>query len=81
PEAKEEEVVYGLTKNIGSYNPVRIAFKEWIDLVRDVREAPDQKTKLRYVFAPPGWSHDGRTKTAAEMRKASLTSAAKAGDL
>ena len=28
------------------------------------------------VVAPPGWSHDGRTKTAAEMR---LTSAAKAG--
>ncbi|MEO5936950.1 MAG: sterol desaturase family protein [Terriglobales bacterium] len=68
PEAREEKVVYGLTKNIGSYNPVRIAFKEWIDLVRDVREAPDQKTKLRYVFAPPGWSHDGRSKTAAEMR-------------
>jgi hypothetical protein len=68
PEAKEEKVIYGLTKNIGSYNPVRIAFKEWMDLGRDVRTAPGWKSKLRYVFAPPGWSHDGRSKTAQEMR-------------
>jgi hypothetical protein len=79
PEAREEKVVYGLTKNIGSYNPVRIAFQEWMDLARDVGSAPDWGTKLRYVWAPPGWSHDGRTKTAAEMRAARrLTSAAKA---
>ncbi len=73
PEGDDEKVVYGLTKNIHTYNPVRIAFKEWMDLARDVRQAPDWKTKLRYIFAPPGWSHDGRSHTAEELRAMSAT--------
>lgn len=76
PESDEEKVVYGLTKNIHTYNPVRIAFKEWMDLARDVRSAPDWRTKLRYLFAPPGWSHDGRSKTAAELRVAAKAAGA-----
>ncbi|HEU4412206.1 MAG TPA: sterol desaturase family protein [Polyangiaceae bacterium] len=47
-------VTYGLTKNIGSYNPVRIAFHEWADLARDVRRAPSAAEALRHVFGPPG---------------------------
>jgi sterol desaturase/sphingolipid hydroxylase (fatty acid hydroxylase superfamily) len=66
----DEKVVYGLTKNIYTYNPVRIAFKEWMDLARDVRQAPDWKTAWRYIFAPPGWSHDGRTQTSEQLRLA-----------
>ena len=75
PERKEEKVVYGLTKNLDSYNPARIAFKEWMDLARDVHAAPDWKSKLGYIFAPPGWSHDGRSKTANELRAAQAMSA------
>lgn len=78
PESAEEKVAYGLTKNIHTYNPVRIAFKEWVDLARDVRSAPDWKTQLRYLFAPPGWSHDGRSQTAAELRAQRALAAAAA---
>ena len=34
-EPEAAPVQYGLTKNIGTYNPLRIAFTEWIALFRD----------------------------------------------
>jgi sterol desaturase/sphingolipid hydroxylase (fatty acid hydroxylase superfamily) len=55
----EEEIerpVYGLTKNIHSYNPLRVAFHEWRDIIRDVLNASDWRTRFKYVFGPPGWS-------------------------
>jgi sterol desaturase/sphingolipid hydroxylase (fatty acid hydroxylase superfamily) len=57
PEDAADPPRYGLTKNIHTYNPVRIAFHEWVDIVRDVRRAPRWRNKLRYVFGRPGWSH------------------------
>ena len=60
PEDLTDAPRYGLTKNIHSYNPLRIAFHEWLDIVRDVRQAPGWHNKLRYVFGPPGWRHDGQ---------------------
>jgi sterol desaturase/sphingolipid hydroxylase (fatty acid hydroxylase superfamily) len=56
-EPEREKVVYGLTKNINSYNPVRIAFHEWVDIWRDLRQAPAWSMKLRYIFGRPGWKH------------------------
>jgi sterol desaturase/sphingolipid hydroxylase (fatty acid hydroxylase superfamily) len=49
---------FGLTKNIHTYNPVRIAVHEWVDLWRDLRQAPGWPNKLRYIFGRPGWRHD-----------------------
>jgi sterol desaturase/sphingolipid hydroxylase (fatty acid hydroxylase superfamily) len=60
---EEEKVVYGLTKNINSYNPFRIAFHEWIDIWRDVRQAPTWRLKLRYVFGKPGWKPQDQSQT------------------
>lgn len=51
------------------YHPVRLLFHEVIDMVRDVRRAPSLRAKLGYVFAPPGWSHDGSSQTATELRR------------
>jgi len=59
PEALADRPHYGLTKNLSTYNPVRIAFHEWADICRDVRQAPGWSNKLRYVFGRPGWRHDG----------------------
>lgn len=55
---EKEKVVYGLTKNIDSYNPFRIAFHEWIDIWHDVIAAPTWRTKLKYVFGKPGWKEE-----------------------
>ena len=57
PEDANDRPTYGLTKNVHTYNPVRIALHEWADLLRDVRKAPGWRNKLRYVFGPPGWRH------------------------
>ena len=68
---EQEHPTYGLTKNIYTYNPVRIAFHEWQDLWRDVRDAPGLRAKLGYIFAPPGWKHDGTGITSQILRERS----------
>lgn len=69
PERDEEAVVYGITTDIHTNNPLRIATHEYVHLWRDVRRAPTLKAKLMYIFAPPGWSHDGSSQTAQQMRE------------
>lgn len=67
-EPEGERVVYGLTKDIHTFNPLRIAFHEVAAIAKDVARAPGLRAKLGYLVAPPGWSHDGSTKTARQLR-------------
>jgi sterol desaturase/sphingolipid hydroxylase (fatty acid hydroxylase superfamily) len=67
-EPERAKVEYGLTTNIHTYNPVRIAFHEWAAIARDVRRARTLRDKLGYIFMPPGWSPDGSTRTARELQ-------------
>jgi sterol desaturase/sphingolipid hydroxylase (fatty acid hydroxylase superfamily) len=67
-EAESEEVRYGLTTNIGTYHPVKMVFHEWAAITRDLRKGHTLRHKLMYVFGPPGWSHDGKTKTSNQLR-------------
>ena len=60
PEDLEDAPRFGLTENIHSYNPVRIAFHEWTDMWRDIVCAPGWKNKLAYVFRHPGWQHNSQ---------------------
>lgn len=66
---EKEKAVYGITTDIHTYNLFKIAFHEYAALARDVWRAPGLLNKLKYIFMPPGWSHDGSTKTALQMRK------------
>ncbi|MDB4957306.1 MAG: Sterol desaturase [Myxococcales bacterium] len=68
-EAEGERVRYGLTKDIDSFNPLVIGFHEFAGIGRDVARAPTAFAKLGYIFAPPGWSHDGSSKTARELQR------------
>jgi hypothetical protein len=63
--------VYGLTKDIETFHPVRIAFHELAAIARDVARAPGPAAKLGYLLAPPGWSHDGSSQTATELQRKS----------
>ncbi len=67
--AEREPVVYGLTTDITTHNPLRIGFHEYAALGRDLRRAPTLRAKLGYLLAPPGWSHDGSTKTARQLQR------------
>jgi sterol desaturase/sphingolipid hydroxylase (fatty acid hydroxylase superfamily) len=68
-ERADDPPVYGITKNIETFNPLRIASHEWISLLHDVRRAPRLIDKLRYVFSPPGYSHDGSTLTSKQLQE------------
>ncbi|GAA3442833.1 sterol desaturase family protein [Planomonospora venezuelensis] len=59
-EAEGERVVYGLTKNISTYNPVRVAFHEYAALWRDVRAADRWRDRMGYLLGPPGWAPRAR---------------------
>ncbi|NQV20279.1 MAG: sterol desaturase family protein [Rhodospirillales bacterium] len=66
----EEPCRYGVVKQIGTFNPFKIAFHEWVAILRDLSKPGTLSTKLRYVFGAPGWSPDGSTKTSAQIRSA-----------
>jgi len=66
PENPADPVCFGLTRNIHSYNPVRIAFHEWLDLFRDARRAPGWRNKFLYVFGNPGWRHEATARVPRE---------------
>jgi sterol desaturase/sphingolipid hydroxylase (fatty acid hydroxylase superfamily) len=48
-----EPVRYGLTKDIETFNPFRIAAHELASMLRDVRAARSAREALRCVFGPP----------------------------
>jgi len=54
-EPEGERVRYGLTKNIDTYNLVRVAFHEYVDVWRDFRAARGARDKLGVLFRGPGW--------------------------
>ncbi len=56
--AEAEAPVYGLTKNIETFNPLRIAFHEWAEIVRDLRSASSWQERWKYVFGRPGWKYE-----------------------
>ena len=67
---KETETpTYGLTVNIDTYNPLKIATHEYISIWKDIKRANKFSDKLKYLINPPGWSHDGENKTSKELRK------------
>ena len=51
---EEEPVVYGLTKNINTYNPGRIASHEYRDIVRDVADSTTWRDRLSFVLRGSG---------------------------
>ncbi len=75
PELKDEKVIYGLVKNINTYNPVKIAFIEWVNMFRDVFSGRKSiNSRLLYFIKPPGWKHDGSGKISDDLRKEWLNS-------
>lgn len=69
-ELENEPVRYGLTKPVEKIdNPWKVLVHEWQSIGLDFKKKVPFSTKLKYLFMPPGWSHDGSTKTADQLRK------------
>lgn len=60
---------FGLTKNVETFNPVKVAFHEWRSMGNDLKRGRSFKDYINYIFNSPGWSHDGRTRTVKQLRK------------
>ena len=55
-EPEDERVVYGLTTNIDTFDPARIATHEYVDLARDLAASSGWGERLSYVLRGPGWA-------------------------
>ncbi|MEM9704820.1 MAG: sterol desaturase family protein [Pseudomonadota bacterium] len=68
-EAQEDRPRYGIVKNLATFNPVLIAFHEWIGIAKDVRSAKSVREVFGYIFGPPGWSPDGSRMTSRAVKE------------
>ncbi len=68
-EIDQEEIKFGLTKQPEDGGPVNIIFHEFIAIWVDMKKTSSYRNKLKYIFYPPGWSHDNSTQTAKEMQR------------
>ena len=59
---------YGIVRQLGTYDLLWVAFHEWIGVARDVWSAP-WRSKLGYLWRPPGWSHDGSRDSSDMLRE------------
>lgn len=67
-EKENEKPVYGLTSNLENDTWSHIATHEYTSIWKDVGRANKWSDKLKYIFYPPGWSHDGPDLTAKKLR-------------
>ncbi len=55
-EPEDRPVVYGITKNIGTFDPLRIASHEYRDMLGDVSRSGGWIERLSHVVRGPGWA-------------------------
>lgn len=60
---------FGVTTPPGSHNPIVVLTHEYSNIWRDMKKSKNWRHKFMYVFGPPGWSHDGSTKTIKQQRQ------------
>jgi len=68
-EQPAEPCRYGIVRNLGTFNPLKVAFHEWVAIGKDVVAAATWRERLMYMVGPPGWSPDGSRDTS-DMLKA-----------
>ena len=74
-EVKEDPIRYGLTTQLNHpYHLTNIVFHEWKNILQDLHRKIPLSLKIKYLVMPPGWSHDGSTKTARQLRRELLQS-------
>jgi hypothetical protein len=54
--------------DLGTFNPLRVAFHEWVGIFQDIWSAKGLRSKILFLIAPPGWTPDGSRMTS-EMIK------------
>ncbi|NVJ88354.1 MAG: sterol desaturase family protein [Flavobacteriaceae bacterium] len=69
-EPEVEKPIYGLIKNINTYNPIKVAFIEWYNMFSDLFSSKTSiLNKFKYLIKPPGWKHDNTGILSSDLRK------------
>ena len=68
-EPERERVCYGLTTNIKTFNPVRVAFHEYVAIWKDMRRTPQAARPPRLPARPPGLGAGARTRCCEAVRR------------
>ncbi len=70
---------YGLVKDFETFNPFKIFVHEYWGILKDVfGPGRSLKSRVLYVLAPPGWSHDGSRQSSEDIKKTYFESLARA---
>ncbi len=69
PEDDKEPVQYGTVNNVAYKNYFDIIFNEYGRIIKDAGLKIPFRQKLKYIFGPPGYSHDGSRKTTGQMQR------------
>lgn len=57
--AKEEsKVIFGITENVKTYNPVKITFMNWLKIIEDFGNSANHNDRFKSIFGPPEWNLD-----------------------
>jgi sterol desaturase/sphingolipid hydroxylase (fatty acid hydroxylase superfamily) len=63
-------VDYGLVKNLETFNPFTILTHEYVGIAKDASQRGlTVWQRFCYIFAPPGWSHDGSRLTSEDIKR------------
>lgn len=68
---EDEQVRYGLTHNIDTYNPIKVNFHEFALMVRDVWRAETWRGRVGYLLRPPGWTEPAPAASRPELASTS----------
>jgi len=71
-EIASEIPVYGTKKKIDSENLFETQANGFIELWKDIKSAHRFTDKVKYIFMPPGWNHNGTGILAKQIRKEAL---------
>ncbi len=63
-EPEGERVVYGLTRNIDTFDPRRVLTHEWCDLARDIARSTTWADRFGFLLRGPGWADRRRAELA-----------------
>ncbi|MDX9751773.1 MAG: sterol desaturase family protein [Flavobacteriales bacterium] len=59
---------YGISHDPDTYDPIKHNLFEFQEIWRDMKKSPKLRHKFMYMFGPPGWSHDGSSKTSRQLQ-------------
>ena len=69
-ELPSDPIRYGLVKQVQKpHHLTHVVLHEFDSVRKDLQRDLPFLIKIKYLLMPPGWSHDGSTKTASELRK------------